>query len=229
MRGLPRLISKLGLMAITVLGAAGIAFWATDFAATSGSPPAVIPADTFAIRFPAALNEDAAPPAPAWFAAGGGGDQQFALFSPNPTYALTAASFAPDTGARGRPELTGTGTTANTATSPARNANRKPTVFNDAQIASIKRRLNLTKDQEEYWPAVEAMLRGLAWKKPANDAPRKATGAERPLLALDVNSADLARLQSTAGPLLMSFNEEQKRELRMLAHLAGLQGAFSKF
>ena len=32
-------------------------------------------------------------------------------------------------------------------------------VFNDAQIASIKNRLKLTKEQEPYWQEVEASLR----------------------------------------------------------------------
>jgi hypothetical protein len=105
-------------------------------------------------------------------------------------------------------------------------ANRKPTVFNDAQIASIKSRLNLRKDQEEYWPAVEAELRRLAWKKSADDGQQK---GRRQLVALDVSAIDVVKLQSTTAPLLMSFNDEQRRELRMLAHLAGMQDLFAKF
>ena len=47
-------------------------------------------------------------------------------------------------------------------------AGRSPTsnaVLNGTQIASIKRRLNLTPDQERYWPAVEAQLRKMEYKK----------------------------------------------------------------
>jgi hypothetical protein len=221
MRGLPGLIGKLGLMGVAMLGAAGIAFWATDFGATSATSPDSSTADAFADRFAASLSEIEAQPAPAWLAAADDTGQRLSLFSPRPTYPVTAASFAPT---QTLPETTGS------TSASARNANRKPTVFNDAQIASIKKRLNLTKAQEEYWPAVEAMLRRLAWKKTPESTHGKTTPmAERRLAALDVNSGDLAQLQSTAGPLLMSFNEDQKRELRMLAHLAGLQDVFSKF
>jgi hypothetical protein len=227
MRGLPGRIIKLGLMGLAVLGTAGIAYGLAGFGANS-APPDVAPADVVALRFPTAEKEARAQPAPAWFAAD---EQQLALFSPHPTYPVTAASYAPEATARPMPEPPSIGT--NGKPSPAlvqRIANRKPIVFNDAQIASIKSRLNLTKDQEEYWPAVEAMLRRLAWKKTPEDPRGKAApGADRRLLALDVNSIDMARLQSTTGPLIMSFNEDQKRELRMLAHLAGMQGVFSKF
>src|SRR5215208_3098216 len=225
MRGLPPRIAKLGLLSIAVLAAAGTAFWVADFGASSAAPPNSAPADPFADRFTAPINQTAQP-GPAWLAPANGTEQQQSLFSPNPTYPVTAANFAPDT----RSVVTADPTSTGSTNALGRNANRKPTVFNDAQIASIKKRLNLTKDQEEYWPAVEAMLRRLAWKKtPENAHERGVPIAERPLAALDVSSADLARLQSTAGPLLMSFNEDQKRELRMLAHLAGVQDMFSKF
>src|SRR3954468_21727130 len=223
MRGLPKLIGKLGLMSIAVVGAVGIAFWVSDFGAGLPIQRDASTADAFADRFLTALDETAPQVAPAWLAAANG-TEQLSLFSPRPTYPITNASFASDTATQSLPETTG-----NTNAS-ARNANRKPTVFNDAQIASIKKRLNLTKAQEEYWPAVEAMLRRLAWKKTPESTQGKTTPmAERRLAALDVNSGDLAQLQSTAGPLLMSFNEDQKRELRMLAHLAGLEDVFSKF
>ena len=37
-------------------------------------------------------------------------------------------------------------------------------LFNDAQLASIKARLRLTRDQEHYWPQVEQALRAISWK-----------------------------------------------------------------
>ncbi len=41
----------------------------------------------------------------------------------------------------------------------------KPAVlFNDAQLASIKARLRLTRDQESLWPKVEDALRAISWK-----------------------------------------------------------------
>src|SRR5215217_9793125 len=170
MRRLPGQISNLGLMTIAVLSAAGIAIWAADFGARSATSSDAAPADDFAMRFPPAFHE-ATQLAPAWLAAAGGAnEQQLALFNPHPTYPVMAASFTPETAAS-----TGTTATAATAaTATQRNANRKPTVFNDAQIASIKKRLNLSSDQEEYWPAVEAMLRRLAWKKAPDNARGKA-------------------------------------------------------
>lgn len=204
MWALPRRISKLGLIILAAMGAAGITYWATDFGTNSPAVPNALPAedapppDAFAMRFPISLNEAGVQPAWAMPV-----DEQMALFSPHSTYPVTTAN----------------------ATAPTeRNANRRQTVFNDAQIASIKRRLKLTKDQEKYWPAVEAMLRDLAWKKTATDPSRQAAPAtNRRLAALDMNSADLQRLKSTADPLLMSLNQDQKRELQMLAHLVGLQ------
>lgn len=231
MRRLPGQISNLGLMTIAVLSAAGIAIWAADFGARSATSSDAAPADDFAMRFPPAFHE-ATQLAPAWLAvAGGANEQQLALFNPHPTYPAMAASFTPETAAStGTTASAATAANAATATATQRNANRKPTVFNDAQIASIKKRLNLSRDQEEYWPAVEAMLRRLAWKKTPDNARGKAIPlAERRLAELDVSSADLQRLQSTTGALLMSFNQDQKRELQMLAHLVGLQDAFSKF
>jgi hypothetical protein len=230
MRGLPARIGKLGVMGLVVLGSAGIAFWITGFPATPAPPPADSVADAFATRFPAdSTKGDAQPVVPAWMTAGGGADgqQHLALlaFAPQSTSpANTPASFAPDTRMRATAEPGSTGSIG-TPSPASRAANRKPTVFNDAQIASIKSRLNLRKDQEEYWPAVEAELRRLAWKKSPDDGRQK---GRRQLVALDVSAIDVVKLQSTTAPLLMSFNDEQKRELRMLAHLAGMQDLFSK-
>src|SRR5437588_12462 len=103
---------------------------------------------------------------------------------------------------------------------PHRTANPRGAVFNDAQIASVKQRLNLTPSQERMWPPVEAALRELAYKKPA-------AGAARP--TLDPNSPEVARLKSAAMPLVMSFSFEQQRELRTLAHLIGLGSMVAQF
>ena len=103
---------------------------------------------------------------------------------------------------------------------PQRAASQRGAVFNDAQIVSIKERLNLSPSQERMWPAVEAALRDLAYKK-------SAAGASKP--TLDPNSAEVARLKSAAIPLVMSFDYEQKRELRTLAHLIGLGSMVAQF
>ncbi len=46
-------------------------------------------------------------------------------------------------------------------------ASRPGYILDDAQIASIKARLHLTPDQESMWPAVEAALRNMAYKRVA--------------------------------------------------------------
>jgi hypothetical protein len=97
---------------------------------------------------------------------------------------------------------------------------RRPNaVLDDEQIASIKKRLHLTPGQERMWPAVEAELRKLAMAAPAHPKAKHGT-KEQP--KLELSSAEVARLKSAALPLIMSFNEEQKGELRNMAHLTGL-------
>ena len=95
-------------------------------------------------------------------------------------------------------------------------------MLNDAQIASIKRRLHLTADQESMWPAVEAALRNVAYAR-ARDAHRPGAPANAAQLAsADPDSVEVQGLKSAAVPLIMSFSEEQKHEVRNLAHVMGL-------
>ena len=106
------------------------------------------------------------------------------------------------------------------ATRPAsRTSNRPRPVLNDAQIAHIKQRLNLTPDQEKIWPSVEAALRNLAFAKKHPNAPN---GAVEALAKIDPAGPDVEQLKSAASPLIMSFSAEQERELRTLASIAGL-------
>ena len=95
-------------------------------------------------------------------------------------------------------------------------------MLNDAQIASIKRRLHLTPDQESMWPAVEAALRNVAYAR-ARDAHRPGAPASAAQLAsADPDSVEVQGLKSAAVPLIMSFSDEQKHEVRSLAHVMGL-------
>ena len=116
---------------------------------------------------------------------------------------------------------------------PQRAASQRGAVLNEAQIASIKERLNLTPSQERMWPAVEAALRDLAYKKPVAGAQKPAPGnaaqGNAARATLDPNGAEVARLKSAAIPLVMSFDYEQKRELRTLAHLIGLGSMVAQF
>ena len=103
-------------------------------------------------------------------------------------------------------------------------------LLNDAQIASIKRRLQLSPDQERMWPAVEAALRSIAYAKAQGEAHRYGAPKSAAQLAnIDPNSAEVQGLKSAAFPLILSFNSEQKSEVRTLAHVMGLDQLASQF
>jgi hypothetical protein len=97
-------------------------------------------------------------------------------------------------------------------------------MLNEAQIASIKQRLHLTPDQEEMWPAVEAALRKLAYTKAHQHG---ASGTQ--VAEAGPDNADVQDLKSAAIPLLMSFNTEQKDEVRSIVHVMGLDQLANQF
>ncbi|HTE75266.1 MAG TPA: hypothetical protein VK653_00835 [Xanthobacteraceae bacterium] len=105
-------------------------------------------------------------------------------------------------------------------------ASRPGYILDDAQIASIKERLHLTPDQESMWPAVEAALRNMAYKRAQQAAAR---GAARNVQAAAVDPEAVQGLKSAAVPLIMSFNDEQKEEVRSLAHVMGLDQLAAQF
>ncbi len=99
-------------------------------------------------------------------------------------------------------------------------------MLNDAQIASIKERLHLTPDQERMWPAVEAALRNIAYKR-VQEARRRDGRPDGSQVAFDSEAVE--GLKSAAVPLIMSFNDEQKQEVRDVAHVMGLDQLASQF
>jgi len=105
-------------------------------------------------------------------------------------------------------------------------ANRPGYMLDDAQIASIKTRLHLTPDQEDMWPAVEAALRNMAYTH-AQQARGRNAPATTQAAAVDPDSVQ--GLKSAAVPLIMSFNAEQKEEVRNLVHVMGLDQLASQF
>lgn len=113
-------------------------------------------------------------------------------------------------------------TTKLAAVTPHHPVNERPGyLLNDAQIVSIKQRLHLTPDQEQMWPAVEAALRNMAYTH-TQPARRTAQTAE-----VDPNAVQ--GLKSAAVPLILSFNAEQKDEVRNLVHVMGLDQLASQF
>jgi hypothetical protein len=84
-----------------------------------------------------------------------------------------------------------------------------------AQVARIKANLRLTPDQEEYWRPVEQALLEIA----RDMASQKAGGRNRIAISAEVSQ----RLYWTAGPLIMSLRDDQRREARNLARSMGLE------
>jgi hypothetical protein len=196
--------------------------------------PVVSAADVVALRFPYELEEADPPTAPAATndtATSSEPDETLALFDPNPTYPTTTPSDAeaapsatpPQTAAPDAvPAPVITGTPELIAAPNRRNSARPGAVLSEGQIAGIKRRLKLTPQQQQMWPAVEVALRSLSY-------PKKSDGARKNGGAIDSNSAEVQQLTSAAYPLVMSFSDDQKRELHEIAHVAGLEQLVPKF
>lgn len=97
-----------------------------------------------------------------------------------------------------------------------RRAQASYTLLSDLQIDAIRTRLKLNAEQERNWPAVEVALRGLAVRL---HEMRKTGGA---LSELSPESPEIVKLKAAATPFFAQLNADQKRELKMLAHLIGL-------
>jgi hypothetical protein len=97
-------------------------------------------------------------------------------------------------------------------------------LLSDIQIAGIKERLKLSPAQEQHWPGVESALRAVARKIHATrQANPNATGAP-----IDPDSAEVSQLKAVAMPLLVQLREDQKREVRSLARIIGLEAVASQ-
>lgn len=234
---------------LPILVAGIIGFLLGDWHATTLRHADIAPAQTVALRFPEtgadAASTDSTTDAPTG-TAGVLGDPQLALLRPDPmvpppspaqapaqaaTSEATTAS-PPETAPTPRPMPAATPPRAelkkSAVESASHHANRSGYMLNDAQIASIKARLHLTPDQERMWPAVEAALRNVAYAT-AREAHRRGTPGAAEVASLDPGSAAVQGLKSAAVPLLMSFSDEQKNEVRSLAHVMGLDKLASEF
>jgi hypothetical protein len=165
-------------------------------------------------RIPAQIQDQAQPANP--------GDQlRMAFASTSPADIETPKLAAPG--------ATGPGATATAKPKPEPKLVAKPpqpqpqksyALLSDVQIAGIKERLKLSADQESYWPAVESALRAIARKIHATrKADPNATGAP----IIDPDAEEVQQLKSAAMPLLFQLREDQKREVRTLARIIGLE------
>jgi hypothetical protein len=210
--------------------------------AVRGDAPAGLQtaAQTIALRFPQDLsdapvvevsgNAPDAVPASATL-----GDAQLALFAPAPIISRKAVPQASAQTASAEPMPASPSPSATppkpvqqvVAVKPRvapRVANRAGYMLDDAQIASIKQRLHLTPDQERMWPAVEVALRNIAFAR-TRDA--RQHGAQPG--TIDPNSAEVQNLKSAAIPLIMSFSDQQKDEVRSLVHVIGVDQLATQF
>jgi hypothetical protein len=114
------------------------------------------------------------------------------------------------------------------ASAPHPRINDRPGyMLSDTQIASIKDRLHLTPDQEQMWPGVEAALRNIAYTRAQQARLHSAPANATQTAAVDPDAVQ--GLKSAAVPLIMSFNAEQKEEVRNIAHVMGLDQLASQF
>ena len=98
-------------------------------------------------------------------------------------------------------------------------------LLSDIQIAGIKERLKLSPAQEQHWPGVESALRAVARKIHATrQANPNATGAP-----IDPDSAEVAAVEDRwRCRCLLQLREDQKREVRSLARIIGLEAVASQ-
>jgi len=164
------------------------------------------------------------------------------LFSPVPAYPrqlatappaapVETAAAAPEPVAPPAPPTAAAKPNAPTPAAPARHvASRPSSVLNDAQIASIKKRLNLTPDQAPLWPAVETALRNISYKGKDTKVANLGNGTGHgPMAYVDTNSAEVQQLKYAALPLIMRLNDDQKREVKSMAYVMGLESVASSF
>jgi hypothetical protein len=212
---------------IGLLGVAGLAGFAAGFGARVGAQAEtddvaeMSASHAVSLRFPSDWAEAPAtgPMALASFASVDAGPT---LLDPHPIYSAAGATVeepAPPVQVASASAVM----PAMLAKPAVRPIQRSNAVLNEQQIASIKRRLNLSPEQERYWPAVAAQLRKMEYKKD----PKSPQGTRT--AGIDMSKVDVEGLKSAGFPLVMSFNDEQRRELKSLAHLLGLEGAMSSF
>jgi len=248
-----RTTGTFGVACLGLLGCAGVAGLVTGLhahASRSGEPT---PVEIIANRFPSGMAVAAVAAQVAYSAAQPAPAEGLELFNPNPFYPLPAAAaaepaIAPAAPAAAKPETTkadkpaiNKAETAQPAASGAARSNAAQrrsasgsgspgSVLNDAQIANIKRRLKLTPDQEQMWPAVEAALRNIAYNRHAAEARIHAAPPGVGAMAyIDPDSDEVRQLKYAALPLIMRLDDDQRREVKMMAHVMGLESVASHF
>jgi len=244
---------------LSILVAAGIGYLLGNWNASALHGQQSSPAQAVAMRFPQNFDPDSAPSAAPPLAhrraavatAAMIGDPLAAVFDPqpmlprpappqpqplvhlasaeagNPIPQVVAAPPVPPVAplaaaSERRPKEPAAARVKPTIPAVARRPEHRGYMLDDAQIAGIKARLRLTPDQERMWPAVATALHNIGFA-------RMREARYRTVESVDPNSAEVQNLKYAAIPLLMSFDEEQKGEVRNLAHNMGLDQLASQF
>ncbi len=94
----------------------------------------------------------------------------------------------------------------------------KPTniLLNEAQITSIRERLQLNAEQQRLWPDAENALRQLVTQLYRAQKSRNASAPD---------DAEIANIKAKAAPFLASLTNRQRNDIRLLAGIAGIDTA----
>jgi hypothetical protein len=197
------------------------------------STPAATPAQIVAARFPFPAQTIASSAPPFQTASVMPAESKEAIDPAAETTTRTATMETPSWPASNGVALADPGTTETLETAkpemvkpepakPRRPSARSPNVLNDAMIANVRHQLKLTPDQAQLWPPVEAALRKIVYT-------RTAMNSKGGVANIDPNSAEVSELKMAALPLLMRLSSDQKREVRQIAFLMGLESLASQF
>jgi hypothetical protein len=89
-------------------------------------------------------------------------------------------------------------------------------------IARVKRVLQLTPDQERYWPPVEAALRAIARRQEGTEPGGLVRRISHRVVSIALDSAAVARVVRAARPLIERLRDDQKQGALVLAQEMGL-------
>ena len=88
-------------------------------------------------------------------------------------------------------------------------------------IARVKRVLQLTPDQERYWPPVEAALRDVARRQEGAEPAGLVRRISHRVVSIALDSAAVARVVRVARPLIERLRDDQKQGALALAQEMG--------
>lgn len=90
-------------------------------------------------------------------------------------------------------------------------------------VARIKSALQLTAEQEPYWPAVDAALRDVARRQQtSNEQSGIVRRISSKVVSVVLDSVAIQRLVTAAGPLIARLDSQQMMAAQNLAHEMGL-------